>query len=91
MTVAELAALAGSAGTVVAAFWGGMRKITEALGAAKKGDASLRDLVLEIRGKLDAMHARQQEHHERLMRLEHPWEGRTKPGLGSIPDVEPAE
>lgn len=91
MTVAELAALAGSAGTVIAAFWKGTQKLTEAIGTARKGDASIRDLVLEIRGKLDAMHARQQEHHERLMRLEHPWEGRTRPGLGSVPDVDPAE
>lgn len=91
MTAAEWAALATSGGGIAAAAYAAWKKTLDALGKTAPGDVSLRDLVLEIRGKIDAMRATQQEHHERLMRLEHPWEGRTRPGLGSVPDVDPAE
>jgi hypothetical protein len=62
MTLAEqiVTAIAGGFGTAVATYVATMRKVNStvgaAVGAAKPGDDSLRDMVLRVEGKIDAQH-----------------------------------
>ena len=86
------AGIATGVGAVAVAGISVYRKFKAALGSPAPGDASLRDLVLEVRGELRAMAARLEaqaqvtaEHSYRLSHLENPWAGRTRPGLGSNP------
>jgi hypothetical protein len=65
MTQETLTLLAGGAGTAAAAFVVAMiRKLNATIGAPKKGEDSLRDLVLRVDGKLDGTN-------QRIERIEH--------------------
>lgn len=89
---------ASAFGGIAAAGFAAYKKMRDALGTDKNGDGSLRDLVLEIRGEVRALATRIEAntqitavHEHRIQTLEHPWGGRTRPGLGSVPDTDAAE